>query len=222
MEKDAIIEQQTELIQTLEARIKELETANLAVGSSQHSVVQVLEFHQFFGHPISTDPVIPSFEFRKLRINLILEELGEFIAASGFMCTTVYQIFDALERYLKNIYEWQIADAPKPDIVEAADALGDIDYVVAGANIVWGLPAEAIAREIHRSNMSKLGANGKPVFREDGKILKGPNYFKPRIRAILYPEEAIEQIEIQQGVTAGPPGKIEEEFPKNPQSAHHP
>ena len=73
------------------------------------------------------------------------------------------------------------------DIVEIADALGDILYILCGTILAHGLQHKIVEvfNEIQRSNMSKLDINGKPVIREDGKILKGPNYFKPNIKGIL-------------------------------------
>ena len=73
------------------------------------------------------------------------------------------------------------------DLVEIADALGDMMYILAGTILKHGLQhkIEEVFEEIQRSNMSKLDENGEPIFREDGKILKGPNYFKPNIKTIL-------------------------------------
>lgn len=73
------------------------------------------------------------------------------------------------------------------DIVEIADALGDMLYILCGTILEHGLQhkIEAVFDEIQRSNMSKLGADGKPIYREDGKVMKGPNYFKPNFEAIL-------------------------------------
>ena len=73
------------------------------------------------------------------------------------------------------------------DIVEIADALGDMLYILCGTIISHGLQEkiEEIFQEIQNSNMSKLGENGKPIYREDGKVLKGPKYFKPNINKIL-------------------------------------
>jgi predicted HAD superfamily Cof-like phosphohydrolase len=77
--------------------------------------------------------------------------------------------------------------AENNDIVEIADALGDILYILCGTILAHGLQDKIVEvfNEIQRSNMSKLDINGKPVIREDGKILKGPNYFKPKIKEIL-------------------------------------
>ncbi|WP_372793273.1 hypothetical protein [Lutibacter sp.] len=77
--------------------------------------------------------------------------------------------------------------AKNNDIVEVADALGDMLYILCGTILEHGMQykIEEIFNEIQRSNMSKLGADGKPIYREDGKVLKGPNYFKPNISEIL-------------------------------------
>jgi predicted HAD superfamily Cof-like phosphohydrolase len=73
------------------------------------------------------------------------------------------------------------------DLTEIADALGDMLYILCGTLLEHGLQhkIEAVFEEIQRSNMSKLGADGKPVYREDGKVMKGPNYFKPDVAKIL-------------------------------------
>lgn len=73
------------------------------------------------------------------------------------------------------------------DMVEVADALGDMLYILCGTIIEHGMQhkIEEVFNEIQRSNMSKLGEDGKPIYREDGKVLKGPNYFKPNIAEIL-------------------------------------
>ena len=75
----------------------------------------------------------------------------------------------------------------KGDLVEVADALGDELYVLCGTILKHGMQdvIEKVFNEIHSSNMSKLGTNGKPILREDGKVLKGKNYFKPNIKQIL-------------------------------------
>lgn len=73
------------------------------------------------------------------------------------------------------------------DLVEVADALGDMLYILCGTILEHGMQhkIEEVFNEIQRSNMSKLGADGKPIYREDGKVLKGPNYFRPNIQEIL-------------------------------------
>ncbi|KIX22952.1 hypothetical protein SY27_01930 [Flavobacterium sp. 316] len=73
------------------------------------------------------------------------------------------------------------------DIIEIADALGDMLYILCGTILEHGLQhkIEEVFDEIQRSNMSKLGEDGKPIYREDGKVMKGPNYFKPNFEVIL-------------------------------------
>lgn len=101
-------------------------------------------------------PHIPSTAIVNLRLSLIREELDE------------------LEAGIEEV-----------NIVEIADALGDLLYVVAGAALAFGIPLQRVTEEIHRSNMSKLGLDGKPVLRDDGKVLKGPNFTLPDIKSIL-------------------------------------
>jgi predicted HAD superfamily Cof-like phosphohydrolase len=88
---------------------------------------------------------------------------------------------------LKEENEEYLEAAQKGDLVEVADALGDLLYILCGTIIEHGLQdkIEAVFQEIQRSNMSKLDDNGEPIYREDGKVLKGPNYFKPNIEKIL-------------------------------------
>lgn len=122
-------------------------------------LAQVKEFHEKFDHPIAKKPTVKiSDKLKKLRVKLIQEELDE--------------LWDALNN---------------EDLVEVADALADIQYVLDGTYLVCGLHnyAEALSDEVHRSNMSKLGKNGQPIRRKDGKILKGPDYSKPNIKKVL-------------------------------------
>ena len=88
---------------------------------------------------------------------------------------------------MKEENEEYLEAANAGDLVEVADALGDMLYILCGTIIEHGMQdkIEEVFNEIQRSNMSKLGADGKPIYREDGKVLKGPNYFKPNIKAIL-------------------------------------
>lgn len=88
---------------------------------------------------------------------------------------------------MKEENEEYLEAANNNDLVEVADALGDMLYILCGTIIEHGMQykIEAVFNEIQRSNMSKLGENGNPIYREDGKVLKGPNYFKPNIKAIL-------------------------------------
>jgi len=116
----------------------------------------VREFHHRFGVPIRDHPAMPSVERREMRQRLIAEEFAEFCAANR-------------------------AD----DLVEAADALVDLLYVIYGACVEYGIRPKPLFEEVHRSNMSKLGPNGIPLRRSDGKILKGPNYSPPNLAPLL-------------------------------------
>jgi predicted HAD superfamily Cof-like phosphohydrolase len=139
----------------------------------------VIEFHEKFKHPVHRVPNAGTKKLRHLRVALIAEELGE-------LC-------DALRVALvmtKRNGEWVIdieayGEDNEVDLVEAADALGDIQYVTLGANAVFGFPGDAILREVHASNMSKLGADGNPIYNEHGKVLKGPYYRLPDIAKII-------------------------------------
>ena len=88
---------------------------------------------------------------------------------------------------MKEENEEYLEAANNNDLIEVADALGDMLYILCGTIIEHGMQhkIEEVFNEIQQSNMSKLGADGKPIYREDGKVLKGPNYFKPNIEAIL-------------------------------------
>src|SRR5690606_37112165 len=125
----------------------------------KRKIEAVTEFHQAFGLGIKNTPTADLGEDKNLlRYKLMREENEEYLEAAN-----------------------------NNDIVEIADALGDMLYILCGTIIEHGLQnkIEEVFEEIQRSNMSKLGADGKPVYREDGKVLKGPNYFKPNIRQIL-------------------------------------
>ncbi len=114
---------------------------------------QVQEFHETYGLPVHDDINLSCEQTKQLRINLLQEELNE------------------LKEALDN-------DDPQ----ETLDALIDLQYVLDGAFLSFGMQAlkEIAFDEVHRSNMSKLGADGKPIRREgDGKVMKGPNYFAP-------------------------------------------
>lgn len=126
------------------------------VMKGENSYSRVKEFHKAFGHPAPDKPGIIDDSRSELRIELIREELFELREA-----------------------------VVKGDLVAIADALGDLDYVVNGAAIEYGIDLPAITAEIHKSNMTKLGPNGKPIYREDGKILKGKDYQPPRLEQLL-------------------------------------
>ncbi len=122
-------------------------------------VESVEKFHSAFGLGIKTKPTASlGTSKNKLRFELMKEENEEYLKAAN-----------------------------DNDMVEVADALGDMLYILCGTIIEHGMQdkIEAVFDEIQRSNMSKLGADGKPIYREDGKVLKGPDYFKPNIEKIL-------------------------------------
>lgn len=79
----------------------------------------------------------------------------------------------------------QTVDEQARDTVEVADALGDLIYVIYGMALELGIPLSRVLDEIQASNLSKLGADGQPIYREDGKVLKGPDYFPPDISRAL-------------------------------------
>ncbi|WP_124981398.1 pyrophosphohydrolase domain-containing protein [Nonlabens xiamenensis] len=119
----------------------------------------VHDFHTAFGLGIEDRPKADITDRRiKLRYELMKEENEEYLEA-----------------------------AQNDDLVEVADALGDMLYILCGTIIEHGMTdvIEDVFDEIQRSNMSKLGADGLPIYREDGKVLKGPHYFKPNFKAIL-------------------------------------
>ena len=137
----------------------------------------VVEFHEAFGAPIAWSPTVPPEDRRELRCKLIFEEALEFITASGAnLCINGEDVM------LQNV---SLVWPNTPDLTEAADALADLRYVTDGAALEWGIPLEKCLREVHRSNMSKLGEDGKPILRADGKILKGPNFTLPQLAEIL-------------------------------------
>ncbi|MCB1682712.1 MAG: nucleoside triphosphate pyrophosphohydrolase family protein [Alphaproteobacteria bacterium] len=113
----------------------------------------VQEFHETYGLPVEDEQTLSDEKTRQLRINLLAEELDELKEALA-----------------------------QGDLLETLDALIDLQYVLDGAFLSFGLQhvKQAAFDEVHRSNMSKLGEDGKPIRREsDGKVMKGPNYFKP-------------------------------------------
>ena len=125
----------------------------------QEQIAAVTKFHEVYRIPYAVQPtsdVDP--QLIALRHRLMAEENEEYLEA-----------------------------ALAGNLVEVADALGDMLYILCGTMITHGMQdkIEDVFREIQRSNLSKLGADGQPIYREDGKVMKGPNYFKPDIAAIL-------------------------------------
>ena len=107
-------------------------------------------FMKTFGQEVKTKPSFSSDKINKLRIDLIKEELDELQEAMG-----------------------------NNDLLEVADALTDILYVTYGAGHAFGINLDKCFDEVQNSNLSKLDENGEPIFNESGKVMKGPNYFKP-------------------------------------------
>ena len=107
-------------------------------------------FMKTFGQDVKNKPSFSTDKINKLRIDLITEELNE------------------LQEAMKN-----------NDLLEVADALTDILYVTYGAGHAFGIDLDKCFNEVQNSNMSKLGENGEPIYNESGKVMKGPNYFKP-------------------------------------------
>ena len=114
------------------------------------------DFMEAFGQDVQLEPTWPDFNTRELRLELIQEELDELSDA--------------------------VADR---DMIQIADALTDLLYVIYGAGHAFGIDLDECFQEVHASNMSKLGENGRPIHREDGKVMKGPGYFEPDLEGIL-------------------------------------
>lgn len=157
---------------------------------------QVLDFHEFYGAPVGTlidnEASHMSDERLGLRLGLIIEECKELLE-DGFGIYTDIN-YRNVERPTERdvgglVVTSDIVRAVKSttvrNVVGMADALGDISYVVDGMAIELGFDLDAVINEIHSSNMTKPDAEGKPIYREDGKVLKGPNYVKPDIEGIL-------------------------------------
>lgn len=125
----------------------------------KNKINAVEQFHNSFGLGVEEEPKANLGSAKnQLRFNLMDEENKEYFEA-----------------------------AENNDLVEVADALGDMLYILCGTILEHGMQhiIEEVFEEIQRSNMSKLGADGQPIYREDGKVLKGPDYFKPNIKSIL-------------------------------------
>lgn len=136
---------------------------NASVNAKLSTLDRVQIFHDTYGLPVRQSPDISDHKTNQLRVNLLQEEVDE--------------LKEALEQ---------------GDIVEVLDALTDLQYVLDGAYLSFGVhhKKEDAFEEVQRSNMSKLGEDGKPIVREeDGKILKGPNYFKPDLHQFFSQEE---------------------------------
>ena len=118
--------------------------------------IKVGVFMKTFGQEVKNKPSFSSDKINKLRIDLIKEELEELTDA------------------MKN-----------KDLLEVADALTDILYVTYGAGHAFGIDLDKCFDEVQNSNMSKLGKDGNPIYNESGKVMKGPNYFKPDLSKFI-------------------------------------
>ena len=135
-------------------------------------VEQVKEFHKAFGHPVNEKPVTELdddfFDMVRLRKRLIREEVDHELMAA-----------------LNNLYTLRMDEDAVADItnarIEILDAICDSIVVLIGTALCFGFDIETAMNRVHASNMSKLGSNGKPIYRGDGKIMKGPNYFPPQL-----------------------------------------
>ena len=137
----------------------------------------VRRFHHVYGLPVQTDGASLERESLDMRMSLIAEEFSELVGA-------VYG--QAARAEVESSYRRAVAaDDGTRDTVETADALADLIYVIYGMALETGIDLASVLAEVQRSNMSKLGADGKPVYREDGKVLKGPDYFPPNVEAVL-------------------------------------
>ena len=137
----------------------------------------VRRFHHVYGLPVQTDGASLERESLDMRMSLIAEEFAELVGA-------VYG--RAARDEIESSYRRAVAaDDGTRDTVETADALADLIYVIYGMALETGIDLASVLAEVQRSNMSKLGADGKPVYREDGKVLKGPDYFPPNVEAVL-------------------------------------
>lgn len=114
------------------------------------------DFMEGFGQDVHCEPIWPDFSTRELRLELIREE------------------YEELEEAIEN-----------KDMHEVADALTDLLYVVYGAGHAFGIDLDECFLEVHQSNMSKLGPDGKAIYREDGKVMKSKNFFAPDFSHIL-------------------------------------
>lgn len=139
---------------------------------------QLIEFHQAAGQPILDRPQVPPDERVRLRLKLVAEECFEFLEAS-LDDQGMTALAEAKTRALEAIQMMAI----KVDLPAVADALGDIDYVVEGSRLEFGIDGEPVADEIQRSNMAKFGPGSWT--REDGKIMKPPGWRPPDIKRQL-------------------------------------
>lgn len=149
---------------------------------------KVKQFHLAFGQPVARYPNTATMDIDRvnLRNGFIMEEYDELREAQGFVpCKPTL-----FERVLKRIFpKLQFVTRYErfgtPDIVEIADALTDILYFVYGSGLEYGVDLDACFEEVQRSNLSKLGEDGKPIYRADGKVMKSNLYQRPKLDLVL-------------------------------------
>lgn len=142
----------------------------------------VKEFHITYELGIAAEPVAkPTRQTKMLQLKLIAEEFIELCDAMGI--AGELQFGSHVHRVDYKTKNEHLGDY---NAVEVADGLADIEYLLNSAALTLGIPLPACFKEVHRSNMSKLDENGKPIIRSDGKILKGPNYSPPDLAKVLF------------------------------------
>lgn len=143
---------------------------------------RVAEFHEKFDCPVVEGPASLEFERARMRMSLIEEEFCELLEAF-YGAEVALEVKDAITAATAGVHG-------KRDVVGVADALGDLKYVIDGFGLEAGIPLDDVVAEIHRSNMSKLGEDGKPVIltsppEKAGKVGKGPHYTPPQLGALI-------------------------------------
>ena len=149
-------------------------TASNTTGGAPSPMDLVMEFHRTYSVPIRSfdDPTL-SYDRLDLRMSLIAEEFAELVGAVyGKRARAIIEAATA---------EAAAVDDGQRDVIEAADALADLVYVIFGMAIESGMDLDSVLAEVQASNLSKLMPDGSVKLREDGKVLKGPNFFPPNI-----------------------------------------
>ena len=143
----------------------------------------VRQFHEVYGLPVVTSGPQVDNERMHMRLSLILEETSELVRA--LYGESAYQRLQGAIQSLREV------DEGARDTIEVADALADLVYVTYGMALEAGISLPAVLGEVQASNLSKLGADGKPIYREDGKVMKGPGFFPPDVSRAL--EQRLEE-----------------------------
>lgn len=165
-----------------------------SLGKNADHMMQLIGFHSLYNVPMapmgSEDREFKHMDHARvaLRIGLIVEELVELLEDGfGVKMDVEFSHRDCNDGFpvRTNRLADVLAASGKRDGAEVADASGDLVYVLYGMMLEMGYDLRDVVQEIHGSNMTKLGEDGKPIYREDGKVLKGPNYMKPNIPAAL-------------------------------------